>query len=171
MKARTEQFIFGLTMGASIGVAIGTAFGDPLLGALVGLGVGGTYCLLWPVETLQEGMTPFTLSATSFGLLEHRGEVFLEGDLLVFHLRCLLGGVENKKQQVVKIEPQALEYVRMDKGQLNDAIYIKPKSTDLLAAVPGKHEDELRLSISRQHRAQSEDLVASLRNMLFGRVA
>ncbi len=168
MKARVEQFIFGLSIGASIGVVMGTAFGNPLLGAVVGLVVGGTYCLLWPIETLKEGMTPFTLVANNFGLLEHRGEMYLEDDVLVFQLRSLLAGVDNKQHRTVRIEPRGLESVQFDKGRLTDAICLKPKTADFLAGVPGEHEDGLRLTVPCEHRSQSENLVASLRSLLFG---
>lgn len=166
MKARTEQVVIGLSMGASIGISIGVVFGEVLLGFVVGLGIGALYHMLWPAEGLREDMMPFTLAASGLGLLEHRGKMYLDDEFLVFELKSLLAGVENKKQQIVKIEPHALASVRLDEGSLCDAICIKPKKADLLTVVPGNHEHELRLEISKQHRMQGEDLVASLRKML-----
>lgn len=155
-------------MGASIGIAIGVVFDEILMGFAVGLCVGAVYHMLWPANEMREDTMPFKLSASGLGLLEHRGKMYLDDEFLVFELKSLLAGVENKKQQVVKIEPHALASVRLDEGGVSDAICIIPKKADLLTAVPGNHEKELRLEISKQHRVQGEDLVASLRKMLTG---
>ena len=145
MKARTEQLLVGAAMGASVGMAIGVVFGVPFTGMIAGMAVGLTYNLFWPLEGLREGTMPFSLAATNFGLLEHKGEVYLDDEYLVFELKSLLAGVESKAQRVVKIEPHTLESVWLDKGGLLDTLCIKPKTGDVLLAVPGNHGEALRL--------------------------
>jgi hypothetical protein len=99
------------------------------------------------------------------GLREISGLVYLEDGYLVLKVEDALMGEFDVDEEIIKVEPQALEYVRMRTGLLRDRLVIKPKRATLLDLVPGKHESTLELRIWRTKREKLEDLVEAFRTL------
>jgi len=97
------------------------------------------------------------------GLREISGMVYLEDGYLVLRVEDALMGEIDVEEEIIKIEPQALEYVRLRTGLFKDRLVIKPKRAKLLDLVPGKHESTLDLRVWRTKREQVEDLVEAFR--------
>ncbi len=111
---------------------------------------------------------PFKLADTDLGLTENSGLLYLDNEFLVFEILSGFSGVKRSESQIIKIEPSALEDVRLDHGRLKDVLYIKPKKAELLLAIPGKHKVEVKLKISKRHRRAAENLNGRLRHILHG---
>lgn len=98
-----------------------------------------------------------------FGLREVKGHVYLENEeFLVFDVENALVGEFDTEKQLIKVAPQALLSVRLDERRVNDRLYIRPRSRDLLHAMPGSYKEELELKISRKHREKVEQLLYEL---------
>jgi hypothetical protein len=97
------------------------------------------------------------------GLREIRGMVYLEDGYLVLKVEDALMGEFDVDEHIIKVEPQALKYVRMRTGLLRDRLVIKPKRAKLLDLVPGKHTSTLELRVRRRDRENLEDLVEAFR--------
>jgi len=116
----------------------------------------------------QTGMdsVPFQLPDTNMGTTENSGLVYLDDEFLVFDLQSGLAGVTKNVSRTIKIEPAALVDVRFVQGRIKDALYIRPKKAELLEAMPGDHEVEVKLKIAKQHRRAAERLAG----MIFHRI-
>ena len=102
---------------------------------------------------------PFRLPSTHLGLTEVRGILFLEEEFLVFEIASGLPGGTHKERQKIKVEVAALNAILYERGILRDTLMIRPKKYDLLSVMPGQHKEALRLSIRKQHREATEQLV------------
>ena len=107
---------------------------------------------------------PFQLP--DVGLREISGSVYLDEEFLVFEVQDALLGEFDKEHQVIKIEPRALQEIRLDRGILRDRLYIRPKERDLLAVMPGTYQEELRFKIWNIHRGQAEQLVEEVQRRM-----
>lgn len=114
----------------------------------------------------MQHIVPFDLPDD--GLIEIKGEAYLEGEFLVLVVTSSLMGEFNKDQQIIKIEPNALVEVRLERGIVRDKIYLRPKKRELLEVVPGTYETGLRLKVWKKHRRTAEALVDELERRLAG---
>lgn len=112
-------------------------------------------------ETAMESI-PFQLPDTNMGMTENTGLVYLDDEFLVFDLQRGLSGVTKSETRTIKIEPAALAGVRFNRGTLKDALYFRPKKRELLDAMPGDHEVEVKLRIAKRHRRASERLASRI---------
>jgi len=102
----------------------------------------------------------FTLP--SVGLLELtevEGVVWVEDGFLVLEIKQSLAGLVNTDSEVVKIEPDALKEIYLQRRLFKDRLVLVPKKTDLLNAIPGKHISDVQLRIWRTKRFQIERLI------------
>lgn len=117
---------------------------------------------LYETNASAAGSLPFQLPDTNMGFTENSGLLYREDEFLVFDLHSGLAGITKSDSQIVKIELQALESVRRVHGNLKDVLYIKPKKPKLLEVIPGDHEVEVKLKVSKQHRENLENLIREL---------
>lgn len=96
------------------------------------------------------------------GLREVDGFLYLDDEFLVIDLHTAFLGFADKERQTIKVDPAALEDVYLKRGLVRDRICVQPKRPDLLDAVPGKHDYELRLKTKRADRRRAERLVSTL---------
>ena len=113
----------------------------------------------------QTSSIPFQLPDTNLGLTENKGRLYLDEEFLVFEVSSSLSGLTNKKQQTVKIEPDALEEIRLDRGLFKDRLLIRPKNRELFRVMPGMYQDKdtLTMTIWKKYRADAEHLVDAVR--------
>ena len=106
---------------------------------------------------------PFRLPDTDAGLTEIKGLLYLDDEFLVLEIETALLGEFRREQQVVKVEPAALEEVHLEHGVFRDRLRIRPRKRELLRVVPGKHLGELQLKIWKKYREPAERLVEAVR--------
>ncbi len=111
---------------------------------------------------------PFQLSSTNLGFTEHSGLLYLDDEFLVFDILSGLSGISRGERQLIKIEPSALERVRLERRGFKHALLIKPKKMDLLDVVPGTFESEVKLKIARRDYRAADRLVSRLQYLLTG---
>lgn len=107
-------------------------------------------------------MDPIAFELMDIGLREISGKVYLDDEFLVFDLQDALVGEFDKEYRTIKIEPAALEMVYIDRGVIRDRLCIRPKTSELLEAMPGSHGAEVCLKIWRTARKKAEALVGIL---------
>ena len=107
---------------------------------------------------------PFDLP--DIGLREISGTLSLDSEFLVFHVQDALVGEFDKEHFVIKVEPQALQAIRFDRGIIRDRMCIRPKKRDLLTAVPGQYADELQLKLWNIYRKDAEQLVEEVQRRM-----
>lgn len=100
---------------------------------------------------------PFTLPDDS--LREITGFVHFDGEFVVIDVRSKLIGLLDEQRNVIKVALSALESVRLKGGLFRDKFIVRPRSFELLEAVPGEHDREVALRTKRRHRDRVEDLV------------
>ena len=103
-----------------------------------------------------------------FEITSHQGHLitgllFLEEAFLVFEIRVVKWGIQKQPTETVKVEFGALDHVRFDRGFFKDHIYVVPKRSALLEAIPGSHKGEIQLHIAKRYREQALALVAEVR--------
>ncbi len=111
---------------------------------------------------------PFQLPAANFGFTEIKGILYLDEAYLVFEVGAGLPGGSKKKRQTIKIEPHALEEIRLDQGVLHHQLIVRPRQRELFRVMPGmyKGKDVLTLKIEKRYRADAEHLVDEVRDRL-----
>ncbi len=119
-------------------------------------------------ETGMESI-PFQLPDTNMGTTENSGLVYLDDEFLVFDLQSGLAGLTKNVSRTIKIEPAALVDVRFVQGRIKDALYIRPKKSELLEAMPGDHEVEVKLKIAKRHRRAAERLAGMILHRISSR--
>ncbi len=111
---------------------------------------------------------PFQLPDTNMGLTENSGRLYLEEEFLVFDLLSGISGVKKGENKIVKIETKALVDVWLKHGSRKDTLFIRPKKSKLLMAIPGNHKSEVKLKIAKRDRRATESLAARLKHLLHG---
>ena len=108
---------------------------------------------------------PFRLPDANLGFTEIKGIVYLEEEYLVFEVATGVSGGSKKKRQTIKIEPRALEAIRLDAGAFSSRLCVRPKERDLFRVMPGMYrgKEELKLKISNKYREEAERLVDAVR--------
>jgi len=106
---------------------------------------------------------PFQLPDINLGLTEISGMVYLEEEFLVFEVETALLGEFGEEEQVIKVEPSALETIRLEHGVFRDRLCIRPKKREFLRVMPGTYKEELKLKVWRKYRAAVEQLVDEIR--------
>ena len=105
---------------------------------------------------------PFSLPDINLGLTEINGKIYLDEEFVVIDVETSLLGEFSQDQQIVKIEPNAIDEIRLDRGMIKDKLCIRPKKRELLKVMPGTHTAELAMSIWRKYRDRAEQLVADV---------
>lgn len=93
---------------------------------------------------------------------EISGLVYIEDEYLVFEVKVVKWSMFKQPTETIKAEMTVVDSIRLDTGIFGDSIYIVPKRSDLLDAVPGTHKGELRLKISKRYKQQAQELVAEV---------
>ena len=100
---------------------------------------------------------PFKLP--DVGLSEVQGYLYFEEEFLVFDVETALFGEFNGEEQTIKIEPKAIVELEFEKGVFKDKLCVRPKKRDLLKAMPGSFEDEIKLRVAHKHRGKVHRLI------------
>lgn len=110
---------------------------------------------------------PFQLPDANFGLTEIKGEVYLHEAFLEFRVRTGFPGATTHKQELIRIEPDALEAVYLETGVFLDKLTIRPKTRDLFRVMPGMYDgkQELKLKIWRRYRPEAIQLVEAVNEL------
>ena len=103
---------------------------------------------------------PFTLPEE--GLREVTGFVYFDGEFLVLDVRSKLLGLLDEQRDTIKVALTAIESVRVRRKLIRDRLIVRPRSFELLEAVPGDHDREVALRTKRRHRDCVEDLVSDV---------
>ena len=103
---------------------------------------------------------PFTLPEE--GLREVTGFVYFDGEFLVLDVRSKLLGLLDEQRDTIKVALTAIESVRVRRKLIRDRLIVRPRSFELLEAVPGDHDREVALRTKRRHRDRVEDLVSDV---------
>jgi hypothetical protein len=96
------------------------------------------------------------------GLREIKGMAYVDDGWLVLKVQDGLLGVLDVEKKEVRIEPAALEDIRIRRGLLYDKLVLTPRRVDLLDAIPGEHRVSVDLSVWRRHRRDLERLLDEL---------
>lgn len=88
--------------------------------------------------------------------------LFLEDPFVVFEVQVKKLGLIKKPVETVKAEVGLIDSIRLVEGLFSDKLYIVPKRSDLLTAVPGRNRGELRLKVAKRYRDDAEDFVAEV---------
>ena len=109
----------------------------------------------------QTRSIPFQLPDTNLGFTENKGRLYLDEEFLVFEVSSGLSGMTHKKQQKIKLEPKALEAIRLDRGVFKDRLIIRPKRRELFQVMPGMYKDKdvLTMTLWKKYRPDAEHLV------------
>ncbi|HET6566965.1 MAG TPA: hypothetical protein VFG50_03305 [Rhodothermales bacterium] len=105
---------------------------------------------------------PFTISDEHGHVIS--GLLFLEEQFVVFDLEVKKWGLFQETPEKVKAEFGLIESIRLDRGFFKDHVYLVPKRSDLLKAVPGSHKGEIKLNIAKRYREQAQELVQEVRS-------
>ena len=97
---------------------------------------------------------PFKIPDVHEGFSEAHGILYLDEEFLVFEVQTLTLGMIKQDPETIKVELAALHEVEFKPGLFSDRLLIRPKKLQLLAAMPGKHEGELKLKVKRAERAR-----------------
>lgn len=100
---------------------------------------------------------PFTISHDHGH--EISGLLSLEEEFVVFDVRVKKWGLFDEPPEKVKAEFGLIDTIRLDRGIFKDHIFIIPKRSDLLKAVPGTHRGELKLKVAKRYWEQAQKLV------------
>jgi hypothetical protein len=111
-------------------------------------------------------MNPISFDLPDIGLREISGTLSLDDEFLVFHVQDAFIGEFDKEHMVIKVEPQALQAIRFDRGIIRDRICIQPKKRDLLTVMPGTYAEELQLKIWNTYRADAKPLVEEVQRRM-----
>lgn len=109
---------------------------------------------------------PFGLPSIHLGLTEVTGVLYLDDEFLVLEVGTGVSGGTAKTYRTVKIEPAALADVRLERGLVRDRLLLRPKTAELLAAMPGTHDGTLKLHLSKKHRPTAEHLAHEVRGRM-----
>jgi hypothetical protein len=104
-------------------------------------------------------MSRIPFSLPDVGLTEIKGLVSVDEGKLVLRIDSSLLGLLDTDEDVIQIEPDELEEIRVKRGLFRDRLVITPWETDVLDRVPGRHPSSLELRIWRKHRDALEHLV------------
>ncbi len=102
----------------------------------------------------------FVIKGVHHGLARANGVIYLEDEYLVFKFRVKTLKLIKQDPETVKIALGALWGMHLKKGIRGDWLYIRPRGTELLRVMPGRHREEVRLRIRRKYRDQVKDLIA-----------
>jgi len=103
---------------------------------------------------------PFTISDSHGHVVS--GLLFLEDPYVVFEVRVQKWGLFKQPVEEVKAEFGVIDSLRFEPGLFKDSLYLVPKRSDLLTAIPGDHEGELRLRVAKRYRAEAQQFVFDL---------
>jgi len=102
----------------------------------------------------------FTLASVGLlELMEVEGIVWIEDGFLVLEIKQSLAGLVDTDNEVVKIEPSALNDIFIQRRWFKDRLVLVPKKRELLDVIPGKHVNDVRLRIWRTKRSEVENLI------------
>ena len=93
---------------------------------------------------------------------EITGLVFLEDEFLVFEVQVRKWSLYKEPQEKVKAELAVIEHIRFDTGFFSDKIFVVPKRSALLEAIPGDHKGELKLKVSKRYREAAMQFVTDV---------
>ncbi len=111
----------------------------------------------------SEARSPFmnriTFTLPDVGLREIRGMVYVADGFLVLKIQNALLGMLDTEKEIVRIEPGALEDLRIKRGLFVDRLVLQPRRMDLLDLIPGEHRVAVQLRVWRKYRRELERLI------------
>lgn len=117
-------------------------------------------------EHVGEMRIPFETPDIHHGFSEGKGFVYLDDEFLVFEVRIHTLGLFEQEAQVIKVEPAVIEAIRLERGLFSDKLCIRPRKIEVLDAIPGDHEIEVKLKVKRKHRLSAQQFVADVSNRI-----
>ena len=89
------------------------------------------------------------------------GLLFIEDEFLVFDLPARKKGIFRRKPaEKIKVELALVDHLHVVPGIFWDHLYVVPRRSDLLRAIPGDHKGEIKMKIAKRHREQAEKMVS-----------
>lgn len=114
-------------------------------------------------------MNRVSFTLPDVGLREIRGMAHVEDGFLVLSIEDALLGMADTQKTTVKVAPEAVADLRIDRGLFRDRLVLEPKRTDLLETIPGKHRTDVRMRVSRTQRRELEGLVEDFERIFWHR--
>ena len=93
---------------------------------------------------------------------EISGLLFIEDEFLVFEVQMRRWSLYKEPKETVKAELAVIEHIRFAAGFFSDKIFIVPKRSALLEAIPGDHDGELKLNVAKRYRDAAADFVTTV---------
>lgn len=93
---------------------------------------------------------------------EISGLLLLEEEFVVFEIRVRKWGLYKEPPELVKVEFGVIDNMRFERGFFKDSIFVVPKRSELLDAIPGDHKGELRLKVAKRYREEAQQFVAEV---------
>lgn len=90
------------------------------------------------------------------------GLMLLEEEYLVFEIQVLEWSISRLPTQIVKAELAVVNHIWFKQGIFKDRIFVVPKRSELLEAIPGTHKGEIRLKVAKRYREQAQQFVAEV---------
>lgn len=105
---------------------------------------------------------PFEIRAVHAGFSRASGMLSFDGDFVVLDVQVTALGFVKHEPFQVRVERSVIRDARLARRLRRDRLYLTPKKFELLAAMPGRHRDDLRLDVRSEHRDLAERVVAAL---------
>ena len=90
------------------------------------------------------------------------GLLYLEEEYLVFEIQARKWGLFKSPPEKVKAEFGVIDHITLERGLFGDSIFIVPRRSDLLNAIPGDHKGELKLKVAKRYRELSQSIVSDV---------
>ena len=104
-------------------------------------------------------MNRISFTLPDVGLKEFKGLAYVEDGDLVLKISTSYIGLIKAGEEVIKVEPGALEELRIKRGWFRDKLILKPWHAELLDMIPGEHRAQIELKVQRKQRKELEGLV------------
>lgn len=112
-------------------------------------------------------MNRISFSLPDVGLRELRGMAHIEDGFLVLSLEDAFLGMADLQRTTLKVDPEALADLRIERGLMRDKLVIEPKRAELLESIPGKHRVSVKLKVSRRQRRELEGLLQEFERLFW----
>jgi hypothetical protein len=107
---------------------------------------------------------PFKVPSANLGVTEIDGLVYLDDVFLILEVASGISGGVRKEQQVIEVDPRALDDIWFKQGVVRDRLILKPTKRDLFRVMPGMYrgKETLTLSLKTVYRTAAEHLVGEV---------
>lgn len=93
---------------------------------------------------------------------EISGLTFLDDAFVVFEIQVKKWGLYKEPPETVKAEVGVIDSIRFEVGFFKDKVFVVPRKSELLQAIPGDHKGEIKLKVAKRYRAEAQQFVADV---------